>query len=169
MTQLLLSSASAEQTEEFGRLLGSLLEPGTLIALQGELGGGKTCFVRGVVAAAAPQSAHLVASPTFAIMHEYPGHPAVYHFDFYRLHGAGDIIELGFEEYLQRDGIVLAEWSERLGELLPADHMTIRFEHAGDTGRTITCEAHGDRHDAVLHRFSKLAGGSFSLTSPPSK
>ena len=169
MTQLLLSSASPEQTEAYGRLLGSVLVPGSLIALQGELGGGKTCFVRGVVAAAAPESAHLVASPTFAIMHEYPGHPAVYHFDFYRLHGAGDIIELGFEEYLQRGGIVLAEWSQRLGELLPPDHLLVRFEHDGDDHRTITLESCGILHDAVLHRFSKLAGDSFSLTSPPAK
>lgn len=139
-----------------GRLFGSLLTRGTFIALHGELGSGKTCFTRGIVATAAPASAHLVASPTFAIMNEYPGPAPVYHFDFYRLAGAGEIAELGFEEYFLGDGICIAEWSERLDQLLPRDHLSITLEHAGDDERRLIFEAAGPGPEALLARFAEL-------------
>lgn len=156
MTRLALTSNSPDETEELGRRLGTILTRGTFIALRGELGGGKTCFTRGVVAAAAPESAHLVASPTFAIMNEYPGVIPIHHFDFYRLSSCHEIAELGFEEYLQGDGICIAEWSERLGELLPTDYLSITFEHAGDDQRRIIFEANGPETDDLLNRFASL-------------
>lgn len=156
MSRLTLISQSPDETGEMGRQLGSVLEPGIFIALRGELGGGKTCFTRGVVAGAAPESAHLVASPTFAIMNEYPGTPPVHHFDFYRLTSGHEIVELGFEEYFQGAGICIAEWSERLGDLLPPDHLGITFEYAGDDRRRITFEAVGLAPEAVLARFGML-------------
>lgn len=156
MTRLALTSSSPGETEELGRRLGSILTRGTFIALHGELGGGKTCFTRGVVAAAAPESAYLVASPTFAIMNEYPGAIPIYHFDFYRLYSCHEIAELGFEEYLQDDGICIAEWSERLGELLPTDYLSITFKHAGDDQRRIIFEANGPETDDLLNRFASL-------------
>ena len=85
---MILISRSPERTEGFGRLIGTLLAPGAFLALHGDLGGGKTCFTRGVVSAVAPESAGLVASPTFAIMNEYPGPVTICHFDFYRLAGS---------------------------------------------------------------------------------
>lgn len=165
MNRLALTSNSPRETEELGRLLGSLLTRGTFIALHGELGSGKTCFTRGVVATAAPESAHLVASPTFAIMNEYPGAIPIYHFDFYRLYSCHEIAELGFEEYLQDDGICIAEWSERLGELLPPDHLSVTFEHADDDQRHIIFEANGSETDGLLTRFAAMAKPViFSLT-----
>lgn len=131
---------SAAETEELGRRLGSLLQAGDFLALRGELGGGKTCFTRGVVAALAPESAHLVASPTYAIMNEYPGRPAVYHFDFYRFNSVDEVIELGFEDYFHGCGICVAEWSERIYELLPADHISVCFEHRDGDQRLIIIE-----------------------------
>lgn len=157
MTVLALHSRSAIQTEELGRRLGPLLEPGMFVALRGELGGGKTCFTRGVVDAVAPESARLVASPTFAIMNEYPGATPVYHFDFYRLSTPHEIEELGFEEYFHGDGICIAEWPERLGGLIPGDHLCVTFTHAGDDGRAITMEAGGPRAEKLLNRFADLA------------
>ena len=165
MTRLALTTSSSNETEELGRQLGSILTRGTFIALHGELGSGKTCFTRGVVATAAPGSAHLVASPTFAIMNEYPGALPIYHFDFYRLSGCHEIAELGFEEYFQDDGICIAEWSERLGELLPPDYMSITFEHAGDDQRHIIFEANGPETESLLTRFATLEKSViFSLT-----
>jgi tRNA threonylcarbamoyladenosine biosynthesis protein TsaE len=96
---LQITTGSSGETEAVGIAIGSLLTPGAFLALQGELGGGKTCLTRGVVAALAPQSAQLVASPTYAIMNCYPGNIPVYHFDFYRLAGDDDVAELGFEEF----------------------------------------------------------------------
>lgn len=156
MIRLALVSRSPAETEELGRRFGSLLTGGTFIALQGELGSGKTCFTRGVVAAAAPASAHLVASPTFAIMNEYPASAPVYHFDFYRLASAGEIAELGFEEYFLGGGICIAEWSERLGELLPSDHLSVTLEHTGEEGRRLIFEAAGPGPEALLARFAEL-------------
>lgn len=153
-----LRSVSADMTERLGRLLGSLLAPADFIALRGDLGGGKTCLTRGIVAAVAPDSARLVASPTFAIMNSYPGQPPVYHFDFYRLGGDDDIAELGFEEYFQGDGVAIVEWSERLDELLPGDRLTIDFEYAGEDERLITLSASGPRSQGLLQRFCQLAG-----------
>jgi tRNA threonylcarbamoyladenosine biosynthesis protein TsaE len=147
-------TGTAAETEELGRRTGSLLKRGAFLALCGELGGGKTCFTRGVVAAVAPESAHLAASPTFAIMNEYPGATTVYHFDFYRLTGEGDIADLGFEDYLSGEGVCIVEWPERLGRLLPPDHLWITFAHDGDDRRRIVVEAVGSGSILILERLA---------------
>ena len=165
MSRLALTSNSSCETEELGRRLGSILTRGTFIALHGELGSGKTCFTRGVVAAAAPESAHLVASPTFAIMNEYPGTVPIYHFDFYRLTNCHEIAELGFDEYLHDNGICIAEWSERLGELLPPEYLSITFEHAGDDQRQIVFASNGPETAGLLKQLAALEKPDiFSLT-----
>jgi tRNA threonylcarbamoyladenosine biosynthesis protein TsaE len=156
VNSLALLSHSPLQTEELGRRLGTLLTPGTFVALHGGLGSGKTCLTRGIVAAAAPESAHLVASPTFAIMNGYPGRTPVYHFDFYRLADGHEIAELGFEEYLEGDGICIAEWSERLGDLMPHELLHVTLEYAGDDERTLTIEASGAGPEAILDEFAAL-------------
>jgi len=159
MSQAVFYSNSDQDTMELGRRLGGMLPSGAFIALQGELGGGKTCFTRGVVQSVSPDSSRLVASPTFAIMNEYPGAVPVYHFDFYRLNSEYEIIELGFEDYFAGNGICIAEWSERLGSLLPAEHIRITFEHAGEERRRITMAAGGERHSALLKRFAAACSG----------
>ncbi|HEY3306925.1 MAG TPA: tRNA (adenosine(37)-N6)-threonylcarbamoyltransferase complex ATPase subunit type 1 TsaE [Desulfuromonadaceae bacterium] len=156
MKSLSFISDSPTDTENLGRELGALLPKGSFVALHGELGSGKTCFTRGLVSAVAPQSLHLVASPTFAIMNTYPGIRPVYHFDFYRLSGENEIFELGFEEYLQGDGICIAEWSERLGNLLPRDHLSITFKHADQDSREIFFTALGSEAEELLARLAKL-------------
>jgi tRNA threonylcarbamoyladenosine biosynthesis protein TsaE len=156
MSKLSLLSRSSSETEELGQLFGSVLVRGTFVALRGDLGSGKTCFTRGVVVSAAPESAHLVASPTYAIMNEYPGITPVYHFDFYRLTSCNEIAELGFEEYFMGDGICIAEWSERLDTLLRQDHLSVTFEHTGDNLRRLTFEADGPGAEILLARFAGL-------------
>jgi tRNA threonylcarbamoyladenosine biosynthesis protein TsaE len=155
VNRLALLSRSSSETEELGRQLGSVLTRGIFVALHGELGSGKTCFTRGIVAAAAPASAHLVASPTFAIMNEYPGSTPVYHFDFDRLATAHEINELGFEEYFSGQGICIAEWSERLGNLLPQAHLGVTLEHIDEEKRRLTFEAAGAETESLLARFAE--------------
>jgi tRNA threonylcarbamoyladenosine biosynthesis protein TsaE len=152
--KLQISSASPEETEQLGATIGSLLQTGFFLALRGGLGGGKTCLTRGLVAALAPQSSQLVASPTYAIMNSYPGTIPVYHFDFYRLSGDDDIAELGFEEYFYGDGVSIVEWSERLTDLLPPDVLTLQFEYAGDKRRMITVYSSGIKSDMVIEQLS---------------
>lgn len=147
-------SRSADRTEEIGRILGACLHKGAFLALYGDLGGGKTCFTRGVVTAVAPGSAHLVASPTFAIMNEYPGPVPVYHFDFYRLAGGDEIAELGFDDYFRGDGVCIVEWSERLGYTLPPDHLAVTFEYLEEDSRTISIKARGADSLAVLVKLT---------------
>lgn len=155
MSQLQITSGSPGETEELGAYIGKLLLPGSFLALRGDLGGGKTCLTRGIVASLAPQSAHLVASPTYAIMNCYPGDTPVYHFDFYRLTCADDIAELGFEEYFYGDGVCVVEWSERLAELLPADALTVLFEYAGEEQRLVTITGSGQKSDDVLEHLAQ--------------
>ena len=150
---LQITTGSSLATERLGACIGSLLHPGCFVALQGDLGGGKTCLTRGIVASLAPQSAHLVASPTYAIMNCYPGDPPVYHFDFYRLAGDNDIAELGFEDLFYGDGVCIAEWSERLNELLPVDLLTILFEYLGGDRRMITISSSGEKSDDILEQL----------------
>jgi tRNA threonylcarbamoyladenosine biosynthesis protein TsaE len=155
VSRLQITTGSSFETEELGVNIGSLLQPGSFLALRGTLGGGKTCLTRGVVASLAPQSAHLVASPTYAIMNCYPGNTPVYHFDFYRLTGDDDIVELGFEEFFYGDGVCIVEWSERLAELLPADVLTLLFEYAGEDQRLITITSSGQKSDNVLEQLAE--------------
>jgi len=156
MPGLEIISNSPFETEELGAQLGSLLSAGTFVALQGALGGGKTCFTRGIVASLAPQSAHLVASPTYAIMNSYFGDTPVYHFDFYRLTGDNDVAELGLDDYFHGDGVCVIEWSERLFELLPDDYITVGFEYSGDNQRSITLNASGSISGQTLERLAAL-------------
>jgi tRNA threonylcarbamoyladenosine biosynthesis protein TsaE len=151
-----ITTGSSCETETLGASIGKLLKPGSFLALQGTLGGGKTCLTRGVVASLAPQSAHQVASPTYAIMNCYPGNTPVYHFDFYRLAGDDDIAELGFEEFFYGDGVCVVEWSERLVELMPNDVLTLQFEFAGDNRRLITITSSGEKADNVLKQLSEM-------------
>ncbi len=156
MPSLQITTNSPGETEQLGETLGLLLHSGFFLALRGDLGGGKTCLTRGVVASLAPQSTHLVASPTYAIMNCYPGSIPVYHFDFYRLTGDDDIAELGFEEFFYGDGVCVVEWSERLVELRPSDVMTLLFEYSGDAQRLITITSSGQKSDIVLEQLSDM-------------
>jgi tRNA threonylcarbamoyladenosine biosynthesis protein TsaE len=151
-----LFTRSPIETEFIGRQLGTLLNKGAFVALFGDLGGGKTCFTRGIVAAVAPESSHLVASPTFAIMNEYPGVVPVYHFDFYRLSTGYEIAELGFDDYFLSEGICIAEWSERLGIMVPDDHIKVIFEHAGGDCRKIIIVAGGANSQSLINELKTL-------------
>ncbi|MEI6205331.1 MAG: tRNA (adenosine(37)-N6)-threonylcarbamoyltransferase complex ATPase subunit type 1 TsaE [Desulfuromonadales bacterium] len=155
MSGLEITSNSPFETEELGGLLGHFLSAGSFVALRGGLGGGKTCFTRGIVAAVAPQDAHKVSSPTFAIMNSYVGDTPVYHFDFYRLAGDNDIAELGFDDYFYGDGVCVIEWSERISELLPDDYITVRFEYKGENQRVITLNSCGSKSINILEQLVK--------------
>ena len=153
-TKLVIETSSPEQTEAVGNRLGRLLEPGDVVTLSGELGGGKTCFVRGVVASLAPASKELVASPTFAILNEYPGQPPVLHYDCYRLRGSDDAIELGFEEQLSGNAVCLIEWPERIAAILPDERLEVLFEYSGETQRTISILPHGYRGIKLVEQLA---------------
>lgn len=104
--------------EAFGAELASGLAAGSVLALCGPLGAGKTCLTRGLVAGLGSPAA--VSSPTFTLIHEYPGgRLPVSHFDFYRVDSAAELVAAGWDEHLDRDGVVIVEWADRFPELLP--------------------------------------------------
>ena len=117
-------SHSPEDTERAGADFAQTLQPGDVVTLDGDLGAGKTAFARGVLRGLGYTGR--VTSPTFAIANEYsaPG-GAVVHFDLYRILGEEALFELGFEEYLDRERILLNEWSKNAGALLPAKHRAV--------------------------------------------
>jgi tRNA threonylcarbamoyladenosine biosynthesis protein TsaE len=109
-----------------------------VVALYGELGAGKTTFVQGFARALGIR--RTIKSPTFLIMREYPiTSGSLFHLDCYRIHGIKDIASLDIRHiFTNRENIVLIEWAERIGKILPRDTVTVHFEHAGATQRMIT-------------------------------
>jgi len=131
-------TASEEETVGAGEQLGASLRPGDVVLLTGQLGAGKTAFVRGLArgVGAAPDD---VSSPTFTLIQEYRGGRAtLHHVDLYRLQAA-EVADLGLEELVSGDGIVAIEWAERWDER-PADAIDVRIEDTGDDRRQIRIE-----------------------------
>ncbi|MFQ5608170.1 MAG: tRNA (adenosine(37)-N6)-threonylcarbamoyltransferase complex ATPase subunit type 1 TsaE [Candidatus Zixiibacteriota bacterium] len=118
---------SADQTFQAGRRLAESLRPGDVVSVSGELGAGKTVFCKGIATGLGVTDGD-VSSPSFAIVNEYSGRFAVLHADFYRLSGPDEVIRLGWEEYLERDAIVLVEWPEMAPGALPHDRVRVRIE-----------------------------------------
>ena len=115
-------SHSEAETEALGRRLAAVLAPGAVVAYRGDLGMGKTAFTRGL------GYEGRVTSPTFTIVNEYEGGGLpLFHFDMYRLEDAGDLFDIGWEDYLDREGVCAVEWSERVEEALPEDAVTVSF------------------------------------------
>ncbi len=129
-------SDSPERTAAAGADCARHAERGDVFALTGDLGAGKTQFVKGFVAGIG--STAEVSSPTFTIIHEYSGgRLPVYHFDFYRLETPDEVARLGLDEYLFGDGVCVIEWANRFSELLPADARWIALEVQSETERLI--------------------------------
>ena len=127
---------SPEQTEAVGAALGKRLNPGTVIAYQGDLGAGKTAFTRGVACGLGAKES--VTSPTYTIVNEYlSGKYPLFHFDMYRLTCADDLFDIGWEDYLERGGICAVEWSENVAEALE-NPVRIAICKTGESSRTIT-------------------------------
>lgn len=129
-------SNSREETEQFGRDFARHINPGTIIALKGELGTGKTQFVKGLVAGMG--SAAAVTSPTFTLIHEYSGgRLPVYHFDFFRIENEPSAEQLGLDNYLFGDGISVIEWADKFPEAIPDSAVWIVFETVSGGARRL--------------------------------
>ena len=130
-------SNSASETEAIGRQFAKELDAGSILALKGELGSGKTQFTKGLVAGL--ESSVPVTSPTFTIIHEYPGgRLPVYHFDFFRLEDQESVARLGLDDYLFGDGISVIEWADRFPEFIPEEACWILFEIKSENARAIS-------------------------------
>ena len=129
-------SNSPAETEKFGREFAKTLSAGSVLALKGELGSGKTQFVKGL--AAGIGSAAAVTSPTFTIIHEYSGGRwLIYHFDFFRIEDRQSALRLGLDEYFFDDGVSVIEWADRFPDLIPDSAQWISFEMKSENERAI--------------------------------
>lgn len=127
----LLHIASEKETERIGEAIGQAAEPGTVVALIGDLGTGKTTLTKSI--AKGLGVTETVTSPTFNIIREYKsGRIPLYHFDVYRIGDPDEMFELGYEEYFYGDGICVVEWADIIEELLPEDAVIIRIERGAD-------------------------------------
>lgn len=151
----LFDSGSEADTKRVGRRLAGALTPGITVALDGQLGSGKTCFVRAVCRGLGADDSQ-VNSPTFVLMQTYAdGLLPVFHFDTYRLGDVDEFLAIGAEEYLLDPEIVcFVEWAERVAPVLPSDHLAIAIEQTGETSRRFVFRAQGDRSAAVLRALS---------------
>jgi len=147
-------TSSAEQTEEVGRVLGTMLEAGDLVCLYGDLGAGKTHFSYGVARGLQVQEEY-ITSPTFTFVNEYQGRVPLYHIDLYRLKEPSELESIGFEEYVDSDGATVIEWAERAEEELPDDKLNVYISDVSENSREIGFFAEGERYGKLLDGFKK--------------
>jgi tRNA threonylcarbamoyladenosine biosynthesis protein TsaE len=150
-TPFIVESSSTRETKMWGRRLGSMLEGGELLAFSGDLGAGKTCFIKGIARALSLAEENIL-SPTFTMIQEHRGRLPIYHIDLYRLDNVA-LDELGLREYLFSDSIAAVEWFERLQEGDQIDRLAVKISYTGANSRRIEFIAIGERYCALVTRF----------------
>jgi len=152
------TSRSAEQTRRLGMRLGSLLQPGHLLCLNGDLGAGKTTLVQGI--AQGWGSLDAVSSPTFVLVNQYrkPGGFTLFHLDAYRLSGAAEAEDLDLEPMLE-NGVLIVEWAERIDAALPAARLTVNLTWLSDEQRAMVFTPTGEAYVQLMGEFRKKAFG----------
>lgn len=154
---LIVTLDSVENTLEFGRSLGQQLPVGAIVCLKGELGVGKTTFVKGIAKGLA--IAGLVSSPTFTIINHYEGKLPLYHIDTYRMNTAHDLIEIGIEDYLPpKDGVTVIEWPELIADLLPQKRLEATLAYLSDNQRELILEDLDGSYHEVLEEMKQHVG-----------
>ena len=128
-------SNSPQDTFAAGRKIAGFLSAGSVVALNGTLGSGKTLLASGI--ASGLGVSENITSPTYTIINEYPSSPVLYHIDVYRLNGDRDFQEIGGDEIINSNGICVIEWSERISKSLPDNALTITLEITGPSSRSI--------------------------------
>lgn len=137
------TTKSHSETTDLGRKIGSGLSSGEVVAIEGELGAGKTTFIKGIAQGLGVED--FVSSPTFVIVNEYSGRIPFYHMDLYRIEDAPSLNDLGVTEYFDGGGVVAIEWAERLGGLLPEKYLSVMIETIDEDRRRIIVEERGGK------------------------
>ncbi|MDD2421990.1 MAG: tRNA (adenosine(37)-N6)-threonylcarbamoyltransferase complex ATPase subunit type 1 TsaE [Heliobacteriaceae bacterium] len=152
-------------TEALGFWLGERVAPGEVILLYGDLGAGKTTLARGI--ARGLGFSDRVTSPTFTLIHEYFGRLPMFHFDLYRLSDPDEVWEIGWPDYLRGSGVVVVEWPERLGDLMPHEALNVYLNlvTGGDQGRWVRVVGQGER-PAVMVKELQTACTSLAWIVP---
>ncbi len=147
---------NTKETVYLGKILGNLLKKGDLIAINGDLGTGKTCLIKGI--ANGLKNKNDVTSPSFTIINEYSAKIPIFHFDLYRLNKLIEIEELGYEEYFYGEGVTLIEWANKISNYLPEKLLSIdmSIDYSNISNRKITFRAKGKRYKKILEELKTI-------------
>lgn len=151
-----VKTESVKETADLGYRLGAVLRPGDIVCLSGNLGTGKTAFTSGIAAALGIDG--YITSPTFTIVNEYKGTIPLYHFDVYRITDPEEMFEIGFEEYLEGNGVTVIEWPEQISDILPQEVVWIEIKkdlvHGVDT-RIISIDFKGLKYQGYEESLTR--------------
>ena len=139
-----ITTHSVEETKKLGKKIGECVKAGTVLALIGDLGSGKTSFVQGLARGLEVPDGYYITSPSYTLINEYPGRHPLFHVDLYRLEDPVDFEDIGLYEILDDNYVVAIEWADRIRQELSPDHVTIKFEISGKKSRKICISAHAD-------------------------
>jgi tRNA threonylcarbamoyladenosine biosynthesis protein TsaE len=128
--RLIFTTHSPKETRELGYRIGKLLKEGSIVALIGDLGTGKTCLTQGIARGVGIDKNQVVNSPSYILINEYTGPSPVYHIDLYRIRDTAELEDLGLEEYIYGCGICVIEWADRLLDSLPESYLKVALSHA---------------------------------------
>jgi tRNA threonylcarbamoyladenosine biosynthesis protein TsaE len=164
---MVLRTRSASETARIGKSIGTRLFSGDVVALVGELGVGKTQFIKGLAAGVGIESSTYISSPSFTLIHEYPGKIPFYHIDLFRLEREKEAEELGLEDYFQGRGIMAIEWADKIPSLLPREILVVSIVHVDKNIRSIEITGKGKRYEDLVDQVqsSELGVVSHSLRS----
>ena len=149
ISQVEFTSGSVEETQAFGERLGRLLQAGDVVALQGELGSGKTTLIQGI-ARGLGRDPETIKSPTFVLMREYPGEVPLVHVDGYRLEGVLAVAALDLDFVFSEHKVTVIEWAERFAELLPEDYLQVHLSHVSANRRRLHLSASSPRGQQLI-------------------
>lgn len=150
-----ITTGSPEETRALGGTLGGLLGGGELLALSGDLGSGKTCFVHGLAQGLEVGRDSWVRSPTFTLVNEYQGRLPLVHVDLFRVAPGPEMEDLHLEEYFASGSVCVVEWFERLDALEEDEFLAVTFRYLDEEHRELCFAAHGRRYEEVLARLRK--------------
>lgn len=152
--QVEIISHTPQETEHIGSLLGEMLTRGDIIALAGELGTGKTTFVRGMAQGMGIEGKE-VASPSFTLVNEYEGPLPLFHLDLYRLEDEQELLGIDYDEYIRGDGVAVIEWADRISQAVPRESLWIRLRYLDAELREIVFQAQGDRSEKIIEELQR--------------
>ncbi len=148
--KVVIQTKRVSETIRIGKTIGGYLLPGDVVALVGELGAGKTQFIKGLAAGAGIGNPTYISSPSFTLINEYPGKIPLYHVDLFRLEREKEAEELGLEEYFQSGGITAIEWADKIPSLLPTKNLLIRIAYVGKNTRSLEIIGKGKRYQELV-------------------
>jgi tRNA threonylcarbamoyladenosine biosynthesis protein TsaE len=149
-------SFSVAETLKLAEKLAAKLKGGEIISLVGDLGAGKTHFVKGLACGLGIKGE--ITSPTFTLLHLYAGKIPLAHFDVYRLTIPEDFEELGYEDYFAGPGVVVIEWGDLISPYLPAEYLRIKIEYQAEQGRLLTFYPYGEKWEILIKELAKDVG-----------